>query len=415
LAGVLLRILFLTRFPPGLNQDEVSAGYEAWALLNYGVDRNGLSFPLLFQSWGSGQNALYSYLCIPFVTVFGLTAFAIRLPMALCGCASLFIVWHGWKDDNGGKTNICYLIAVICFSPWAIISSRWGLESNLFPFCLLLGLYFAKRGKLYAAAVVFALSLYSYGTAFMVVPLFLLGYCLYTKRLPWKEGLVFAVVAFPIVFCQIRNVLELDTLKLLWITLPKLTEMRQASTLNFNIADNALQLLRVLTNQSDGLPWNSVPYFGLFWSVPGLLLMCFGVARSIIQRVNVLTLILLAAGLVSSLVIDSNINRLNMLVIPIILLQGYGLSELPKFKKAAFYALPLLCAGFIYVYTAISAPDIAKYFTRDYARQEYIYDLFSEKISPLEFSQTVTYLNPGDAFRYVTGFTANGKEYHYAY
>ncbi|MDR0937346.1 MAG: glycosyltransferase family 39 protein [Oscillospiraceae bacterium] len=408
----MLRVLFLTRFPPGLNQDEVSAGYEAWALLNFGIDRNDFSFPVLFQSWGSGQNVLYSYLCIPFVAVFGLTAFAIRLPMALCGCASLFIVWHGWKDN---KTAICYMITAICFSPWAIMASRWGLESNLFPFCLLLGLYFTKRGKLYAAAVVFALSLYSYGTAFMVVPLFLLGYCLYSRRLPWRAALVFAVVAFPLVFCQIRNVLGLDTLKLLCFTLPKLTETRQVSTLSFDFAGNALKLLRVLTNQSDGLPWNSVPYFGLFWSVPGFLLLCFGVARSVLRRANILTLILLASGLVSALFIDGNINRLNMLMIPIILLQGYGLSELPKFRKAALCAVPVLCAGFIYVYAAISAPDIAKYFTRDYAHQEYIYDLFEEKISPLEFSQTVTYLNPGGAFRYVTGFTANGKEYHYAY
>lgn len=31
------RLIALTGLPAGLNQDEASAGYEAWALLNYGM------------------------------------------------------------------------------------------------------------------------------------------------------------------------------------------------------------------------------------------------------------------------------------------------------------------------------------------------------------------------------------------
>ena len=40
--------------PPSLNPDEASAGVEARSLLNYGEDRNGISYPVKFISWGSG-------------------------------------------------------------------------------------------------------------------------------------------------------------------------------------------------------------------------------------------------------------------------------------------------------------------------------------------------------------------------
>ena len=48
LAGTLLRFLCLGSFPPGLNQDEASIGFDAWSLLRWGMDRNGDAWPVLF-------------------------------------------------------------------------------------------------------------------------------------------------------------------------------------------------------------------------------------------------------------------------------------------------------------------------------------------------------------------------------
>jgi len=50
IAGILLRVLCIGSAPAGFNQDEASTGYEAWALLNFGIDRNGASWPVLFTS-----------------------------------------------------------------------------------------------------------------------------------------------------------------------------------------------------------------------------------------------------------------------------------------------------------------------------------------------------------------------------
>ncbi len=87
--GFALRLAALAALPAGLNQDEASALYDAWAILNYGVDRNMNALPVLLVSWGSGQNALLSYLAMPFIALLGPTVLALRLPVALSGCLTL--------------------------------------------------------------------------------------------------------------------------------------------------------------------------------------------------------------------------------------------------------------------------------------------------------------------------------------
>lgn len=67
LLGSLLRMVLIDNYPFGLNQDEASIGYDAYSILKYGIDRNGISFPIHLISWGSGQNSLYAYMIMPFI------------------------------------------------------------------------------------------------------------------------------------------------------------------------------------------------------------------------------------------------------------------------------------------------------------------------------------------------------------
>lgn len=39
LIGILARLILIGQVPYGLNQDEASAGYEAWSILNYAIHR----------------------------------------------------------------------------------------------------------------------------------------------------------------------------------------------------------------------------------------------------------------------------------------------------------------------------------------------------------------------------------------
>ena len=184
--GTFSRLWEFNRLPPGLNADEASIGVDAFNLYHYGIDRNGISFPVDFISWGSGQNAFYGYLLIPFIAIFGLSPAVVRLPMLICGILTLpLMFWVGRKifDIRFGLLSMFFL--AIC--PWHILLSRWGLESNIFPFIFMLGyafiLYTEKSLKCFiVACLFFGLSLYCYGTAYVMVPIFVVSTIIFLLR-----------------------------------------------------------------------------------------------------------------------------------------------------------------------------------------------------------------------------------------
>ena len=91
--GIFARTWEFNRLPPGLTADETSNGVDAFSLYHFGIDRNGVSYPIQFISWGSGQSALYGYLLIPFIALFGLSTAVIRIPMLISGIITLPLVF----------------------------------------------------------------------------------------------------------------------------------------------------------------------------------------------------------------------------------------------------------------------------------------------------------------------------------
>lgn len=152
LIAVLLRALFLDRVPGNgaLNQDEALAGYEAWSLLNYGMDSEGYTNPIYFVAWGSGMNVLESYLMIPFIKWLGLTNLAIRLPSSIMGCVTVVVFYVIARKDKRYSDGVFPLVCLvgIAIIPWGIMASRWALESNLFPVFLLIGNMFLIKPAL---------------------------------------------------------------------------------------------------------------------------------------------------------------------------------------------------------------------------------------------------------------------------
>jgi hypothetical protein len=426
LAGTLLRVLRLDFVPPGLNQDEASAGYEAWAIANYGIDRNGHSFPVLLESWGSGQNALYSYVCALFLKVFrlDLNVVAIRLPMAIAGSVSVATAYRLGLRVRGHEFGLLAAL-VLAVNPWHLTASRWALESNLLPFFVLLAMCLltapqsetlqrlfgtalscnrasertaatsgraghatqlqertaataderfaataSERTAMTAderfaaqrnmnrttrqtaldwaiAGAALGLSLYAYGTAMLWVPLFAVGTLVYafvkrevTRKQICAAFAAFCVLGFPIVLCNVRNVLGLPEMKLFGVfTLPQLTATRQAATMSLNVLGNLRTLLKLLWTQDDGLLFNVVPGFGLLFGKVGLLFVIGGVIAQIRQKESKIVLISLASGVVTALFIDANINRVNVLLMPLVILQARGIAA---FWQMLFWALSRL-------------------------------------------------------------------------
>lgn len=180
LVGALVRVWMFNVIPAGLNQDEASIGYDAYSLLKYGIDRNGSTLPVHLISWGSGQNVLYAYLSMPFIWLFGLSSFSVRLVNLIFGLASLPVFFLLVKRMSSFKIAAIALF-LLAINPWHIMMSRWGLESNLLPSLLLITVFvlvcsFERPKLIILTGFLAALCLYAYGTAYLFIPVFCVRY-----------------------------------------------------------------------------------------------------------------------------------------------------------------------------------------------------------------------------------------------
>ena len=108
--GCFVRLFLLGKYPIGFNQDEASIGYETYSLIQNGIDRNGMSYPVNFIAWGSGQNALYAYLSYPFIKLFGLNILTTRIVMALIGCLTLLALYIFLNKAFKKKESLIFLL-----------------------------------------------------------------------------------------------------------------------------------------------------------------------------------------------------------------------------------------------------------------------------------------------------------------
>jgi len=139
LLAFILRFWKLDSYP-AINADEASNSYDAYSLIQTGMDQHGNLWPVSFQSFNDYKPGLYVYLDIPFVKVFGLNAWSARIPGALFGVFSVLLIYllvkELFDDDKLALTSALFL----AISPWHLQFSRGGWEVNTATFFLLAGI-----------------------------------------------------------------------------------------------------------------------------------------------------------------------------------------------------------------------------------------------------------------------------------
>ena len=456
LLGILVRVVGIGEAPRGFNQDEASAGYDAFAIAKYGIDRNGIHNPVHLIAWGSGQNAAYSWLCMPFIALLGLSVWSVRLPMALVGCVSLVIFYFLLKNIHR-ENKAFVLLGTFLFAifPWHIMKSRWSLESNLFPDLVLWGTFLlsqylrkGKSGYLYTSMFLFGFSAFSYGSAYCFLPFFVLpvGICLLLrKKVTWKQALLCALVlgvtVLPILLFVFINTFDYPQIELGFLTIPRLYVNRHtevASVFSGNILKNSWEnfrkALRVLVTQKDYGLWNAMDFFGIFYpiSVPLALwgmVVCFSRYR---QRnkdgMEYLMDIWFAASVVLMFVVEPNINRLNISLIPWLYYTAVGVSNIAGHFKhgtkafAAVYAVFFLLFGRAYfteyqeqiqhtfyvglgdTITQALQTDADRIYITDRTDKSYIFALFYGQADPNVYQATVRYRTSHVDFEEVASF-----------
>ena len=183
-----LRLWHLGGVPISPNWDEVAYGYNAYSILQTGKDEYGVSYPLILRSFNDYKPGLYVYAVIPSIMLFHLTPFAIRLPSAIFGIlgviGTFFLVRELLALQNQDRKRQTYVglmtMLLMAISPWHIQFSHYAHEGNMaLTFCIFGLLFFLKGLKhpvwFLVSTLFYGLSLYSYQSPRLFVPLFLLG------------------------------------------------------------------------------------------------------------------------------------------------------------------------------------------------------------------------------------------------
>jgi 4-amino-4-deoxy-L-arabinose transferase-like glycosyltransferase len=177
LVSMALRFVALDGIPSGSYVDESSIGYNAYSILITGADEHGMKLPLFFKAFGEYKNPLFIYSLVPLIYVFGLSLWTVRLGAALFGLGTAVILGLITKESLGGRFSWAIGALLASLTPWLFCLSRIGFEAVTLPFFLVLGLWSWMRAVklnsswwLLLCGVAWALGLFSYSTARLVVP-----------------------------------------------------------------------------------------------------------------------------------------------------------------------------------------------------------------------------------------------------
>lgn len=203
LCACFLRLYKISINPVSLFGDELDIGYQAYSIIKTGRDYYGNFLPIHFHSLAEWRTSLYLYSAVPTVAIFGITPLGVRLPAAIFGILSIWVMYLLVKELFKNENLALLSAAVLTFSPWHIQYSRIGFEVVLLPLLILLGLWlFFKSLKnsrwLWLSTVFLVLTPWAYSTAKFFTPLLLLFLLIVWRREIFQMKifhLIMAVVA----------------------------------------------------------------------------------------------------------------------------------------------------------------------------------------------------------------------------
>ncbi len=191
--------------PRGVLVDEAAVGYNAYSLLKTGRDEWGDRLPLTLRSFGDYKTSGYVYLSIPFIKLLGLSPFSIRLPSAISGVITVFLLYLAVKLLTKNNTLALISSFLLAISPWHIYMNRMVWDQNISIVLFLAGLvFFLYRFKNLIfttfSALFFSLTLNVYAGYKILTPLFILFllYFYYHKKIIKIKTIFYFLLFFSI-------------------------------------------------------------------------------------------------------------------------------------------------------------------------------------------------------------------------
>lgn len=435
----------------GLDLDEAMGGYNAWSISKYGVDMMLKPMPVYFYAWGSGMNALYLYISIPFIKTLGLTVFAYRLPMVLISIVAAFYFLYVLLKVNWRDINVIVLMFLMFLSPAMITSSRWAVESNVFPSLVVFGvatmiLFLKSNGwkkKLLFIVynVILGVSAYAYSNNWLYLAcstLLVYSWLIIAKKVNISEvilgGVVILIIVWPLILFLYVNYISHEEIKVLGLTITKMAISRGGS--QFALGNGLVGILKnivaatvMIVTGNDGMTRVELPIFGPFYPFM-MVFSIVGILKKINSSFNELDIymsFLLLGSLPTYILILPNFVHFNAMFVPILYFEYVGILYLldTKFMKISFLVIMLvLLALFVRSYLVTNSAELRdggievssdikntldeanRFRDRNlniitkYGKSYYPVVLFYTKTKPNVFYKTKEQVNPADHMEY---------------
>jgi hypothetical protein len=411
-----LRLYRINDVPYGFYWDEAAITYNAWGIAEWNRDEYGNKLPASFKSFGDYKAPLLIYVLGVIYKFTGLHPEYLRVIVAISGIGIVVLTYLLAKEYERQKKlspnsalTAAFLIAI---TPWAINFSRFGLEAMVALLLFLAGVLSLEKSKsnsryLYLSATLLALCLYTYHSAKIVVPLFLLFWVCSNKQIlrRHKKTISLSLAVAGLLLIPLIN----DTVfgpgfergkALIFFSDPSLLPKHIVSFLDLNFW--------IFGQDSVGLR-HSVPGFGVLPKTLFILLV-IGIIAVLKQKKNRHLLVWMSIGLLPSILSNNAPHAIRSLMAlpPIMIIASWAYTALPKaVQKISIIVLTVETAFYLNAYygpyainsatafqygykqailTAekIASPD-DKIVVTDFYGQPYIYTLLYRKLSPEEF------------------------------
>jgi len=197
-AAFAIRFYSISLNPPSLNWDETSIAYNAYSILKTGRDEWGEVLPLHFRAYGEYKLPVQVYASIPGIWLFGLTELGVRITPVVYGTLTVLLLFYLAREITRNTKIALIASFLLALSPWHIHLTRASFESSFSIFWVMLGILLLlkglKNGKWLVLSVLpLVLAVYTYNSARVFVPLFLIGFfIIYRKKLYVKKKAVIA-------------------------------------------------------------------------------------------------------------------------------------------------------------------------------------------------------------------------------
>lgn len=420
LLAALLRLWKLGSIPPHLTPDEAALGYNAYSILKTGRDEYGELLPIIFKSFGDYKPGLYVYLTVPFVAALGLNEFAVRLPSAIAGIFSVYLIFIITKELFKDRRLSLISAFITAVTPWLIYFSRGAWEVNVSLTLTLAGIYLFLRSLqkpkfLILSSIFFSSTLLSYqgaklATSVVIIILLILyrrKILGFDKKVLGKSAVLGIIVSLPIVLSLFQGRAgRLGVFSVFSYPRPKVyleNFLAQGSEKPGGLSyylfhSESLNFVRGILgrwfNHYSGRflffqgdwpnPRHSAPYHGMLLLSDLVLLIVGFVAlakKGLSKETSFIWLWLVFSTLPSVLSRDQvhAVRALNM-VVPVVFLLSFGLENILAKKNIKYAFFALFTLSFIYFFDAYFV-HVPKHNSKYW---EYGYKQIVESISPIQ-------------------------------